>query len=581
MPDRRPSPPQRPDHFTWRHRVLVALVAVMFLAVGVRLWQIQVRDHERYVAEASLLRYGAVAVVAPRGAILDANGFALAVSRDTWDIYLDSFLWRDREAAREAATLLAGALSLDATAVFALGTAADSGDALLLRDFDYEDGVALRALALWGVRLLPSSVRIYPEADLAAPLIGSVGRDGGGLWGVEAEYDHILRGRDGVIVDEQDPLGRPIAFAPRLERSPVRGGEVQLTIDRFIQAIVERRLEEALVEYQSPGGSIVVMVPHTGAVLAIASRPAVTRSAPPADGEALASLVRARPITDIYEPGSVLKTLTTAAAIDLGLVTPATTYVDAGWVEVGGYVIRNWDGTAYGEVTISEYLQRSLNTGAVWLAHEIGAAGFYSYLAAFGIGEPTYVGLSGEAEGLLRTPADDDWYPVDLATHSYGQGLAVTPMQVLSALNVFANGGMLMRPYIVSRIVLADEVRTIEPVAVRRVVSPETARIMAEMMRDVVDFVPWHGAAVEGFEVAGKTGTTLVSIPTGYDLDTTIASFVGFLPYDAPVVSVLVKIDQPGVERNLGGEVAAPVFALVAADIMQYLSVPRQQVAGQ
>ena len=226
---------------------------------------------------------------------------------------------------------------------------------------------------------------------------------------------------------------------------------------------------------------------------------------------------------------------------------------------------------------MTEFLQRSLNTGAVWLSEQIGAADFYAYLEAFGIGESTHLGLSGEAEGLVRTPEDDDWYPVDLATNAFGQGLAVTPLQVLTAVNVFANGGMLMRPYIVSRTVSrtadGDEVREFDPVAVRRVVSIETAHTVARMMLDVVEGVQWHRARVDGYRVAGKTGTTIVSIPTGYDFDTTIASFVGFLPYEAPRISVLVKIDQPGGDRNLGGEVAAPVFASLAADIMEYLNV--------
>jgi cell division protein FtsI/penicillin-binding protein 2 len=243
-------------------------------------------------------------------------------------------------------------------------------------------------------------------------------------------------------------------------------------------------------------------------------------------------------------------------------------------VEVGEYTIRNWDLRGYGKVTVREYLQRSLNTGSVWLADEVGAADFYRYLKAFGIGEPTHVGLAGEAEGAVRTPNDPDWYPVDLATNSYGQGLAVTPLQMLTAVNVFANGGVLMRPYVVSRIVTRDDVRNFEPVTVRQVVSPETARTVFELMHDVVEGVEWHGARVPGYDVAGKTGTTLVSIPTGYDIDSTIATFAGFLPYEDPRVSILVKIDEPSGGLNLGGQVAAPVFAGLAGRIMSYLGVP-------
>ena len=564
----------RPNHMTWRHWLLSSLIALAFVALLGRLAQIQIVEHERYAAEAAASRVGAAIVPAPRGAILDASGYPLASSIDTWDLYLDFFLWQDRARARGAALALATELGLDADALLAKGTVQDRGDVLVQRQLEYTEGLALREQGLWGVRLLPSSRRVYTEQDLAGPLIGYVGLDGSGLWGIEADYDHVLRGHEGLLLAEQDPLGRPIAFAPTEGRAALIGGEVQLTIDRFIQAIIEQRLAEAIEANRASGGTVIVMEPQTGAILGMTSLPAVTISTVDLDDEELSELVRNRAVTDLYEPGSVLKTLTTAAAIDLGLVTPQTTYVDEGWVRVGDDVIRNWDFTGYGEVSVTEYLQRSLNTGAVWLSALIGADSFYEYLDRFGIGDPTHVGLSGEAKGLLRRPGDPGWYPVDLATHSYGQGLAATPLQVIAAINSFANNGALIRPQIVSRIVTRDGVREFEPVTVRQAVSPSSAQTVARLMLDVVEDVPFHRARVEGYRVAGKTGTTLVSIPTGYDLDTTIASFVGFLPYGAPRVTILVKIDHPSGESNLGGVVAAPVFSTIAADIMEYLNVP-------
>ena len=554
----------------------MALLVVASLAtVTVRLYRLQVVEHERYLEEALVTRYGTATVPAPRGVITDATGYPLAASVDTWDVYIDRFQWqRDLEEASISAIGLGEALGLDADELYARGMEQDPGDYLVLRDLGYRDGLALQERGLLGVRLLPSAVREYPEGDLGRQIIGHVGIDGTGLWGVESDYDHLLRGQPGQVSSENDALGRPIAFTTGTERLPVSGGEVQLTIDRFIQAIVERELTAALEEYNSPSGSIVVMDPRTGAVLAMASRPTTSITPEALNDPALTELVRNRPMTDLYEPGSVLKTLTTAMALDLGLVTPESTYVDEGSVTVGTSVIRNWDFQAYGPVTVREYLQRSLNTGSVWLAEEIGAEQFYDYLLAFGLTEPTHVGLSGEAEGMMRLPSDDGWYPVDLATNSYGQGLAATPLQVLTAVNVFANDGWLMRPYVVSRTVTADEVRQFEPVRVRQVVSSRTATAMAALMRDVVNGTEWHGARLSDYTVAGKTGTTIVSIPTGYDFDTTIASFAGFLPYEAPRVSVLVKIDTPGGDLRLGGQVAAPVFARVASQIMDYLRVP-------
>ena len=564
----------RPDHLTWRHWVVTLLVIAALALVVFRLYRLQIVDHDLYLTRAIETRHGDATVPAPRGVITDATGYPLAASVDTWDIYIDRFLWRDREQAGLAAIELGHFLQLDPNALMADGTAADIGDILVRRDVGYEDGVALRDLDLWGVRALPSAVRTYPEGDLARQIIGYVGIDGVGLWGVEADYDHLLRGQTGSFSRELDPLGRPIAFGGNTDDRPVRGGEVQLTIDRFIQAIIERELERALEEFEAPSGSILVMDPRSGAILGMASRPSTNVTPGALENPELADLVRNRPMTDLYEPGSVFKTLTAATAIDRGLVTAESTYVDEGVVVVGTDPIYNWDFQAYGEVTVRTLLQKSLNTGAVWLSDEIGAEDFYDYLAAFGIGEPTHLGLSGEAEGLVRHPSDPEWYPIDLATNSYGQGLAASPLQVLTAVNVFANDGWLMRPYIVSRIVSEDDVRSFDPVSVRQVVSAGTASTMSGLMNDVVDGVQWHLAQVDGYAVAGKTGTTIVSIPTGYDFDTTIASFAGFLPYEAPEVSILVKIDTPSGELTLGGQVAAPVFSRVASAIMEYLRVP-------
>jgi cell division protein FtsI/penicillin-binding protein 2 len=564
----------RPDHLTWRHWVLALFTLAAIGAVMVRLYEVQIVNHEDYLEQAAITRQGASTLPASRGAILDATGYPLATSVDTWDIYIDRFLWRDRELARPAAFELAEFMGLNVDALWALGTSGDNGDVVVSRSLAYERGLLLNEQELWGVRLLPSSRRVYPEGDLAAQLVGYVGLEGSGLWGVESDFDHLLRGRDGWASIERDAIGRPIAFTQQRARDPIAGGEVRLTIDRFIQAMVERTLTQALERYEAVSGSIVVMDPRTGAVLAMASQPSITLGAMDLETPDLDDLIRNRAITDLYEPGSVLKTLTTAIALDLGLVSPESTYDDEGAVEVGGYTIRNWDLRAYGPVTVREYLQASLNTGSVWLGEKIGPEQFYNYLGRFGLDEPTHIGLAGEAEGTFRTPSDPNWYPVDLATNSYGQGLAVTPIEMLTAVNVFANGGVLMRPYVVSQIVTAGDVRSIEPVRVREVVSAATADTMLQLMRDVVEGPEWHGARVRGYEVAGKTGTTLVSIPTGYDIDTTIATFAGFIPAQNPRVSILVKIDQPSGGLNLGGQVAAPVFADLAAQIMAYLRVP-------
>jgi cell division protein FtsI (penicillin-binding protein 3) len=563
----------RPDHLTWRLRLLAGIVALSLVALLGRLAMIQIVDHAQYTEEAAVTHHGVDTVPAARGVILDATGFPLATSVDTWDVYIDAFLWQQTDKATKAALQLSGELNMDPKALLAAGTARQTGDVVVRRQLPYSQGQALDRKDIWGVRLVHSSQRIYPEGDLAGPLVGYVGLDGKGLWGAEADFDPVLAGKAGLISSERDALGRPISFAGRTERDPVAGAEVQLTIDRFIQGIAERNLTAAVQQYHAKSGSIVIMNPNTGAILAMANSPSAGSKTANLDDPRLFDRVRDRAVTDMYEPGSVLKTLTTAAAIDLGKVTPNSTYNDTGRVVIGNYTIMNWDFSANGTTTVTEYLQKSLNTGSVWLSGLVGAKDFYRYLQAFGLGEPTHLGLSGEADGLMRLPADPAWSPIDLATNSYGQGLAATPIQVLSAINVFANGGRLMRPYIVSSTVTAQGVRTFQPVEVRRPVTEQTARTVGALMHQVVDGVDYHGAHIPGYQVAGKTGTTLVSIPTGYDLDSTIASFAGFIPYQDPRISVLVKIDQPTGGLNLGGQVAAPVFAKVAAEVMQYMGV--------
>ena len=564
----------RPDYMTWRHWLLASLIAIALVALIGRLAWIQIANHERYAELAAAARADTELLPAPRGAILDASGHPLAISVDTWDLYIDSFLWQDRVRAGDAAVALGAAMGMDPETLFELGISREIGDVIVQRFIDYERGLELRNRGIWGVRLLPSSRRVYAEQELAGPLIGYVGLDGSGLWGIERDFDPVLRGSPGLLLSERDALGRPIAFAASGGREPTVGGEVQLTIDRFIQAIAEQRLAEAVEANKASGGTVIVMEPRSGAILAMASLPTIALSDVDLDDEQVLDLARNRAVSDIYEPGSVFKTLTTATALDLGLITPQTTYVDEGWVHVGGHTISNWDFTGYGEVTMTEFLQRSLNTGSIWISQQIGPQRFYEYLQRFGVGQPTHIELSGEAPGMLRRVDDPGWYPVDLATHSYGQGLAATPLQVISAVNTFATGGLLMRPQIVHSVVGSDGVRIHEPVVIRRTVSPETASTMARMMLAVVEEVPYHLARVDGYRVAGKTGTTIVTIGGSYDPDTTITSFVGFLPYEDPRVTILVKIDEPRGDSNLAGIVAAPVFSTIAADIMEYLRVP-------
>jgi cell division protein FtsI/penicillin-binding protein 2 len=416
--------------------------------------------------------------------------------------------------------------------------------------------------------------RYYPEGDLASTLLGFVGRDGG-LTGIEADFDRELGGTPGTIYFERDSIGNHIAIgAERIGQKPKPGGDVRLTIDRYIQRLVEGELDARIAATGALGGTIVVTDPKTGAVLAMASRPGFKLSELNLN-EPDQSLFRNRAVTDVYEPGSVFKTLTAAMAVDLGLVTPETTYNDTGAVYIGSATIRNWDYSTNGTTSVLRLLQRSLNTGAVWLGQLVGADKFYAYMRDFGMGEPTHVGLSGEDGGLVRTNADADWSPVDLATNSFGQGIAASPLQVLTAISSLVNGGRLMRPYVVAEAETPDGRRTFEPVVVRQVVKEETARTLADMMNQVIEGNPGHLAAVSGYHVGGKTGTTTgATLADGAVVNGNIASFIGFAPTESPRFMMLIKLDFK--EDKLGGLVSAPVFAALTPKILAYLGVQPQ-----
>jgi cell division protein FtsI/penicillin-binding protein 2 len=564
------------SRFTWRFAILVAFLVLATGGLIARLAFIQLVHHDRYTLEAQAEHFHKQPIRSSRGAILDRNGFPLATTIDAFDIYVDRRAWRDDAPDRpnRVARGLSPLLGLPEDVLLAKLQDTSTGPVGLVADgVDFEAGWAIQDMALPGISVVAATSRFYPEGDIASGLIGFLGRDHSGLAGLEADLDDILSGTPGAIYFERDSIGRPIAFGESRVEPGVPGADVRLTIDRYIQRLIETELDRQLKDHEASGGSIIVMDPHTGAILAMASRPSFKLSQLDLQGAPRLDLFRNRAVTDLYEPGSVIKTITMASAIDLGLVSPGTTYFDSGTVTRGGFTFKNWDFSANGIQTMTDVLQKSLNTGAIWLSDLLGPSNLYDYQKRFGFGESTHSNLGGEATGLLRTNKDAGWYPSDLATNSYGQGMAATPLQVITAISAVINGGKLMRPYVIEEIDSSEGRRIYEPVIVRQTISEAASKTMVSMLNEVVDGNPVHKAQVKGYSVGGKTGTTLVSIPTGYALDSTIASFVGFAPVQDPAFIMLVKIDQPQ-DDPLGGIVAAPVFGKLAPQILAYLNVP-------
>ena len=556
-------------------RVVIALLLGLALIVVIRLVMIQVIEHERHESFAD--RTWAIETKGPRGAILDRNGFPLATSIDAWEVHVDTRLWaRSQFQPTDASRRLAELLRAPESVVLSLAAqaAAEGGhDALVAFGLSDALGAQVHAEALHGVQVRKTSTRRYIEGSMAAPVIGLVGRDEQGLAGLEYQLDDLLAGKAGLLVQEVDGLGQAIPFGPRAEQPYEQGASVVLTIDRNLQWIAETTLLNAVNQWDAQGGHIIMMDSRNGDILALATLPAYDPTTIDLEQPESMALLRTRAAADIYEPGSTMKVFTIAAALDAGIISPTTTFIDTGAVVIENHTIRNFDLSYHGEQTMTQVLQRSLNTGTVWVVQQLGARKFYEYLYKFGFGASTESGLPGEIDGVVTDSTDITWSPVQLATNSFGQGIAVTPLQILQAYATLARGGVSIRPRLVRAVITEEGVERFEPRTGERVISRETADTLTWMMQAVVDGVLDHPAQVKGWPVAGKSGTSDIVEDGVYLEGESFASFAGFAPADEPRVVVYIRIDRPQ-GQIFGGIVAAPIFSELMVQALPYLGVP-------
>jgi len=554
--------------------VVIVLLLIATLGLVGRLVHLQIVSHQEYQELAQDEHQGSLVLNPRRGAILDRNGYPLTASVDAYDVLVDSQVWDDPPQAQEQAEALADVLDRPPQDILEDLSTSITREVTVDRGLDYQASLRVEDLGLPGVRLVRTSRRVYPEGNLAASLIGFIGRDNVGLTGLEADYDRDLSGAAGSLSYERDGMGNKIGTGYSKQVPPKPGADIILTIDRYMQRLAERELDATIKKHQASGGTIIIMDPRTGAILAMTSRPSFDLTHLDLSDESKMDLYRNRAITDLYEPGSVFKVITMAAALDSGLVSPDSVYVDEGAAHVSGWTIVNWDFGAHGTQTATQILVKSLNTGAVWLSELLGPDRFYDYVHRFGFGEPTGIGLSGEAAGQVRTPAEDAWSEVDMATNSFGQGVNVTPLQLITAISTIANDGKLVRPYVVQEIHRGDDRQVFQPQEVRQVITAETANTLTRMMDAVVDGITTiYAISVPGYQVAGKTGTASISVPGGYKEGFYIATFAAFVPSDDPVLAMVIKIDEPK-DVPWGSAVCAPVFARMAQSILNYLKVP-------
>ena len=414
--------------------------------------------------------------------------------------------------------------------------------------------------------LSPRHRRIYPHGEVAAHVLGLTNYDQIGFYGLEESYNRTLAGY--TIAFDQPLLPWDLQYA-----KVDAGADLHLTLDLGVQLTAEEVLKDSLAKYGASSGSVVVMAPATGEILAMASLPTFN----PNDLESLASDFNTNPvwrnpaIAEQFEPGSIFKIFTMAAALESGEYTRNSSYNDTGSFEYGGIVVRNWDGRAWGVQDMTGLMEHSLNVGAATLSTSMGAQRFYDQLLSFGMGSQTGVDLAGELTGHLKRPGDADWHESDLATNAFGQGVAVTQVQLITAVASVANGGVTMRPHLVARV----QNDPVAPQIAGRPISAATAQELAQMLLESID-VEGSKAQVAGYEVAGKTGTAQIPIQLPnyhYDPNKTIATFVGWVPALQPQFLAFVRLNEPSTVQ-WGSQTAAPAFAALVERLVVQLQMP-------
>ncbi|MBW3662184.1 MAG: penicillin-binding protein 2 [Actinobacteria bacterium] len=557
---------------------LLVVYVVAFVGITARLVLVQVVRADELALEGIRQRVRTVELPPQRGRIYDREGDVLATSVDAATVYADPRAYRPEERpdgliappagdVGTTAATLAPILGLDADAI-ATQLRKDAHFVYLARQLDWRVGEHVLDLGLPGIGVLTEPRRDYPAGGLAGQIVGFTGIDGDGLHGLELQYDRLLRGEPGTLALERAPGGLAIASGTRQLEPATAGTDLVLTIDREIQHVAETAAQGAVEEFNAVGASVVVLEVRTGDVLAMASAPGFDPDA--LDGSDPATW-RNRAVTDMFEPGSVQKALTAAAALEEGVVTPDTVFAVEDRIRVGNKTFSDSHDHPTEDLTFSEIIAASSNVGTIKVAQLLGPERLATYLEAFGYGQPLGTGFPGEAPGMVLPV--DQWWTTSLPTIAIGQGVAATLLQAAHAYATIANDGLAVPPRIV-RGTVAEDGRlhpTVEGDR-RRVIGAKTSRALREILAGVVDEGGTGGnAAVANYDVAGKTGTARKPLPDarGYSTEY-VAAFVGFAPVDDPQVVVAVMVDEP--RPIWGGVVAAPVFA----EVMEFALLHRQ-----
>ncbi|HWQ76237.1 MAG TPA: stage V sporulation protein D [Syntrophomonas sp.] len=550
---------------------LFLLSIIAFLGLETRVFWVQFVKGAELSAKATQNRMRDVPVEAKRGTISDRNGRELAISISTDSVYAIPAEVNKSQKADETARQLAEILDMDEAALLKRITRASSYE-WVKRQISPTDAKKIRDLNLAGIGLTEESRRFYPRGTLASHVLGISGTDNTGLEGIDNYYNDLVGGKKGRIIIEHDAAGASIPEAMHKYIAPVDGANLTLTLDETIQYIAERELDKAFKEFKAKSAGVIVMDPKTGAILAISSRPTFD---PNNYSKYPAANRRNFAINDSYEPGSTMKITTAAMALEEGVANDSSHYYCPGSIKVGKKSIGEANNKAHGDQTFAQIVENSCNVGFVQVGLDLGLERYYKYLNGFGFGRKTGIDLPGEAEGILVPQSRAT--QLDLATMAMGQANAVTPIQLVTAVSAIANGGKLMKPYLLQEAVDNDGkvLKKNEPQVVKQLISEETARKLCLILEGEVTQGTGRNAYIEGYRVGGKTGTAQKIKPGGGYLEGEyISSFIGLAPADDPRLVCLLVVDSPQGYPYYGGTVAAPGVREILKDSLRYMNVP-------
>ena len=576
------------EQYAWRSLLIGGIFGFIGIMVVFQIARIQ-NSPEAALFRAQANRYANVlkTYYPDRGEIYDRNGHLLAGNKTVFEVGVQLSYVNDK---RAIAMAVGAQLGLNPDDLYNQMLNPPSGQQyLILANYvDADKAKQLQQLkldtdsqtkpgeisSLTGLEFTPHPERSYPEGTLASNLLGFVSHEGRGYFGIEEKYNDLLAGNPVQVLVPTDP--NKALDIPRVPN----GTTLILTINRDLQSAVEQILDASLTKYGAVHATIAVMDPRTGEILALASSPRMDPNQFWNYGSIYQNASEFdRAIGEPYEPGSTIKVLTMAAALDSGNVVPSTSFLDTGQILVGGATIHNWNDQAWGQQDMIGCLEHSLNVCLAWVAERMGAQTFYNYMNRFGIGHLTGVDLAGEAAGRLKVPGDGDWYPVDLATNAFGQGVSVTPLQIMMAASSVANDGRMVTPHALEAMIRDGRQYNVPAQFAGSPISVNTAHTLSQMLAVSLEKES-SSALVPGYRIAGKTGTAQIPSAYGYEPNVTNASFLGWGPVDDPKLMIYVWLERPSASI-WGSDTAAPVFSQVAQQTVILLNIPPDNIRSE